>query len=122
MMSHTCLIAPTGVPVEVMTHCVSKGEPPLGDSRLLPAGQLVVVADEVAVPTNVVEIPTPETVAIKTAASSTTARGRNFIECKSFIRRTVETQGYPNPSGVRRTCNSFVMSSHGSKYLAGEGF
>src|ERR1700723_3439641 len=122
MMSHTCLIAPTGVPVEVITHCVSKGEPPLGDSRLLPAGQLVVVADEVAVPTNVVEKPTPETEAIKTAASSTTARGRNFIECKSFIRRTVERQGYPKPSGGRRMCNSFVMSSDGSKYLAGEGF
>jgi hypothetical protein len=110
MISHTCLIAPTGVPVDVMTHCVAKGEPPFGDSRLLPAGQLVVVADEVVVPTIVVEMPTPETVAIKTAADSTTARGRNLFECKSFIRRTVTSAGYLYPSATTRESNIIVIN------------
>ena len=85
MISYTCLIAPTGVPVEVITHCTPPEEPPCEVCKLLPAGQVVGVADDGVVPTKAVEIPTPETVAIITATSATTVRRRYFVECKSFI-------------------------------------
>ncbi len=44
MMSHTCLTAPTGVPVEVITHCAWLLAPPAGSCNELPAGHDVGVA------------------------------------------------------------------------------
>src|SRR5580698_4982489 len=41
MMSHTCLTPPTGVPVEVITHCAWLLGPPLGTCNELPAGHVV---------------------------------------------------------------------------------
>ena len=39
MISHTCFTPPTGVPVDLMTHCAAP--PPIGACRDDPAGQLV---------------------------------------------------------------------------------
>ena len=54
MISQTCLIPPTGVPVEVMTHCAWLLEPPLGNCNEAPAGQVVEPAAATAegAPTN----------------------------------------------------------------------
>src|SRR5580692_8074995 len=109
MMSHTCLIPPTGVPVEVITHCSLPGEPLVATFRVLPAGQVVGVAEEGVAPTNTVEIPTPETVAIMTATSATTARTRYFVECKSFISRNRNDAGLreflSHPTRVQLFCD-----------------
>ena len=41
MISQTCLIAPTGVPVDVITHWSCPLVPPVGCSSSLPIGQVV---------------------------------------------------------------------------------
>ena len=94
MISHTCLTAPTGVPVDVMTHWASERGPPRETCRLLPIGQLVVVAYDGVVPTKPVAIPTPETVAITRAADIATVRKRRLVEFMSFIRITVTRESY----------------------------
>src|SRR5580692_7822740 len=83
MISHTCLIAPTGVPVEVMTHCAWLLDPPWGTCNELPAGQVVLggEADDAVVPTTAVERPTPESamVAIAAAAIAAERMGRRLV-------------------------------------------
>jgi hypothetical protein len=83
MISQTCLIAPTGVPVDVMTHCAWPFDPPWGTCNELPAGQLVLggAADDAVVPTIAVETPTPESaiVAIAAAAIAVDRIGRRFV-------------------------------------------
>src|SRR5580698_4926726 len=71
MISHTCLIPPTGVPVEVITHWAWLLVPPWGTCRELPAGQEVLggAADDAGVPTNAFVMPTPE----KSATAPTAA-------------------------------------------------
>ena len=66
MISQTCLMAPTGVPVAVMTHWAPP--PPVeGASRLLPAGQVAgALSDEDAV------APRPVTAAIQPGQLSPT--------------------------------------------------
>jgi hypothetical protein len=107
------------VPVEVMTHWRLEDDPPTGACRLLPVGQVVVVADDGVVPRNAVEIPTPETVAITTATVNATVRRRYLVECKSFIRRTVTTTSYPNPSNGTRKCNFLVTTLRSGERRAG---
>jgi hypothetical protein len=65
-------------------------------------GHEVVVADEDAVPTNAVEIPTPVTVAITRATESATVLRRCLDECMSFIRVKVPVAGYAEPSTNKR--------------------
>ena len=54
---------PTGVPVDVMTHWTSFGEPPRATCSVLPTGHVVGAAADGVVPTKDVATPTPETVA-----------------------------------------------------------
>jgi hypothetical protein len=92
------LTAPTGVPVDVMTHWKSEPEPSRETCKLLPVGHVVVVAYDDVVPNTAVEIPTPVTVAITKAADNATVLRRCLDECMSFIDSTVTTPGYAKPS------------------------
>src|ERR1700722_4052631 len=71
MISHTCLTPPTGVPVEVITHCAWLLEPPLGTCSELPAGQVDApgaATDDGGAATAPVEIPAPARVNTPMAA------------------------------------------------------
>ena len=46
MINHTCLTPPTGVPVDVMTHCACELVPPVGCFKTLPTGQVVDTAGD----------------------------------------------------------------------------
>ena len=54
MISHTCLTAPTGVPVDVMSHWKSEPEPSRETCKLLPVGHVVVVAYDDVIPNTAV--------------------------------------------------------------------
>jgi hypothetical protein len=69
---------PTGVPVDVMTHWTSFGDPPRATCRVLPSGQLVDEADDGVVPTKDVATPTPDTVASTRAIVIVIDRNRNL--------------------------------------------
>jgi hypothetical protein len=97
---------PTGVPVDVITHCAFVG-PPDATCAELPAGQLMlgVLADDAGVPTSTLERLTPESDSAPTAVATTApVRKRRLIaeirtsppkglstEMKSNLRAT----GYP---------------------------
>ena len=91
MISHTCLTAPTGVPVDVMTHWTSFAEAPCATCSVLPTGQDVDEAEDGVVPTNDVATPMPDTVARMRANDMVIVRRRYLDEWMSFIRRTVTT-------------------------------
>jgi hypothetical protein len=71
---------PTGVPVDVMTHWTSLGDPPRDTCNVLPTGQVVDDAAEGLVPTNDDATPTPETVARTRAIDIIIDRRRNLDE------------------------------------------
>jgi hypothetical protein len=79
------------VPVEVMTHWTSFGDPPRAACSVLPTGQVVGDAADGVVPTKDVATPMPETAARMRANDMVIVRSRYLDECMSFIRRTVTT-------------------------------
>jgi hypothetical protein len=70
MINHTCLIPPTGVPVDVMTHCAEALDPPAGICNEAPSGQVVELAYDDGVPTKTLERLTPERANVPTAAAT----------------------------------------------------
>jgi hypothetical protein len=98
MMSHTCLIPPTGVPVDVITHWAWDVGAPLWTCRLLPTGQLLAaaVAYEDVELTRATETLAPET-AMSKALIMVTTRRRFLTRDKSFIRRMVTMESYAKP-------------------------
>jgi hypothetical protein len=80
MISHTCLIPPTGVPVEVMTHWTSLGDPPRATCSVLPTGQDVGDAADGVVPTKDVATPMPVTVVRMRANDMMSVRRRYLVE------------------------------------------
>src|SRR5580704_13692385 len=78
MISHTCLIAPTGVPVDVMTHCACELDPPAGICSEAPAGHVVdLTAPADVVPTKAVVRLTPVRAIIAANAAATSEAVRN---------------------------------------------
>ena len=71
MINQTCLTAPTGVPVDVITHCACELEPPFGSCSELPAGQVVeTAADADGVFTIAVDTLAPDSAMSPTAPES----------------------------------------------------
>ena len=71
MINQTCLTAPTGVPVDVITHCACELDPPFGSCSELPAGQVVeTAADDAGESAIAVETVAPESAISPTAAES----------------------------------------------------
>src|SRR5580692_5558603 len=118
MMSHTCLIPPTGVPVDVMTHCTSLGEPPRATCNVDPTGHDVEAAEDGVVPTKDVATAMPVTVDSTRANDMRSVRRRYLDVWMSFIRRNVARSGYLKPSTRTRKCNSCVTSRHWRDRLA----
>ena len=93
MINHTCLIPPTGVPVEEMTHCASDSDPPRGTCRVLPNGQVVELAYEDVVPKRAPETVNPVRVAIPTAGAAPVRRRRRLIMCEIRMSAGVHAPG-----------------------------
>ena len=76
MISHTCLIPPTGVPVDVITHCAWELDPPAGSCKMLPAGHVVDTFD-CDTPAETLAMPRPErTIVPAASAVPAAAEGR----------------------------------------------